>query len=106
MVDGEKVALNPAQYDEYQRLGGAAAQAALRQAIGSADWRAMTDDERNEFVQEAFKDARKGARGELLDRHSELGGRALPLMTGALALPAKRRQQTMSPPPPGYQIDR
>jgi len=84
MVAGERVPLNALQYDDYQRLAGSAAANALRGVVKGPGWAAVTDDQKSEIIRDAFKDARKAARSELLANHPELGAGSLP------------------PPPPGY----
>jgi hypothetical protein len=78
MVAGERVPLDAAQFDEYQRLAGTGASQALHDAIRSPQWQAMTDAQRSEFIRSAFTDARKGARGQLILNHPELSANPYP----------------------------
>jgi hypothetical protein len=71
-VDGQKVPLDPQQYDELVQLSGQPAKKALAQTLSSAEWKAMTDEDRREFVKETLEDFRASARDELLKRHPEL----------------------------------
>lgn len=119
MVAGERVPLDPGQYDEYQRVSGAAAGQALRAAIQSPMWQTMTDDQRRDYVKEAFKDARREGRGALMASNPALGADqsskgkpSLPpgYIAGLLApkaLKGLRGTQAALPPlPPGYALTR
>ena len=114
MVAGERVPLDPGQYDEYQRVSGFAAGQALRAAIQSPMWRMMTDDQRRDYVKDAFKDARHEGRGTLMANHPELSAAGAPALppgyglggAGAVSLPAHRAATALPPLPPGYALAR
>ena len=123
MVAGERVPLTPGQFDEYQRLAGTGASRALHDAIRSPQWQLMTDAQRSEFIRSAFSDARRGARGQLMVDHSEIGGGAsggLPPLPpgssvgGGQSRPASKRDQqspalpasALPPLPRGYVLHR
>jgi DNA-binding response OmpR family regulator len=96
-VNGKRVDLTPQQFDELQQLTGKPARAYLEQHISSAEWKRMNDDERVEFVREAFKEFRATARDTLKQRYPELGGEEKP-KRGNRSEPAN---SNFPPLPPG-----
>ena len=55
----------------------------------ASQWRLMSDAQRSEFIRSVFSEARRGARGQLMVDHPEIGGGA----SGGLP-----------PLPPGYSV--
>ncbi len=120
IVAGERVPLTPEQFDEYQRLAGTGAYQALHGVVGSPQWQAMSDAQRSEFIRSVFSDARRGARGQLMVDHPEIGEGVggLPSLPpgysvgGGQSRPVKASQApvppaAMLPPlPPGYSLAR
>ena len=119
MVNGERVPLNAQQYDEYQRVSGAAAGQALRDAMRSPSWNLLTDAQRSDYIRSAFSDARKQGRGEMMATHPEIGvgvvpkgmpplppgynaGSAAPVALNGLG----RTSAALPPMPPGYALAR
>ena len=102
MVNGERVPLNAQQYDEYQRVSGAAAGQALRDAMRSPQWRTLTDTDKAEAIKGAFKSARHDARDALLASHPELGAGTPPPLPPGYGVPgAGRSMPVQSLPPSG-----
>jgi hypothetical protein len=114
MVNGERVPLDPSQYDEYQRTAGSLASQALRPVVSSPQWKALTDTDKGEAIKDAFKSARHDARDALLANHPELGAGSMPAMPSGYSAPGVGRlTQVPSPPvrgvpplPPGYSMVR
>jgi len=114
MVNGKRVPLDPSQYDDYQRVSGAAAGQALRDAMRSPSWRAMTDDQRSDYIRSAFSDARKQGRGEMMATHPEIGAGVVPKgmpplpsgYNGGSSAPMALRGTGVPPLPPGYTLQK
>ena len=114
MVNGERVPLNPEQYDEYQRTAGSLASQALRPVVSSPQWRTLTDTDKGEVLKDAFKAARHDARDALLANHPELGAGSLPPLPPGYGVPGAGRSMPVPSPlpggvpplPPGYVLAR
>jgi hypothetical protein len=101
LVDGRRVPLTPEQFRDYVQLSGQPAKQYLTEFIKSPEWRAMSDDERREEVQDVLKEFRATAREELKQRHPELAGRpeeVPPPPTGAEPI------EGLPPPPTGFEV--
>ena len=101
MIDGERVPLNPKQYDEYQRTAGSLASQALRPVVSSPQWRTLTDTDKGEAIKDAFKSARHDARDALLANHPELGAGSMPPLPPGYGVPGAGRSMPVPSPLPG-----
>lgn len=103
-VDGNRVDLNPQQFDELVQLSGQPAKSYLDGFVRSRDWQLMSYDERAEFIKEKMKDFRADGTEALKQRYPELVGvgttrgskGALPPLP-----PGFQLQATRKPKPPG-----
>jgi hypothetical protein len=74
----------------------------------SADWKAMGDEDRRQFVKDTLEDFRSTARGELLERHPEIAKAAgsPPDLMGALQIAQRKAPPRLPPLPAGFQLRR
>lgn len=97
-VGGVDRKLTPEQYAYYVQLAGKPAKAHLEEYIGTADWKALTDDERRDYLADTLKETRAEARGQLLTMFPALAAEPdLPPIPAGYQLP---------PIPPGFQLAR
>jgi hypothetical protein len=90
--------LTPEQYSYYVQLTGKPAKAHLEEYIRSPEWKALTDDERRDYLADTFKEFRSEARGQLLEMFPDLGAKdKLPPLPPGYQLP---------PMPPGFELAR
>lgn len=61
----DKRELTPHEYDRYSEVAGKGSHAALTELVGSADWRAMDDDEKVKAARKVVGAARRDARAQL-----------------------------------------
>lgn len=101
MVQGKRVPLTAQQYDDLVQMTGHAAKAYLDGYIRSKEWRAMTDDERRDSVQDAFKEFRATARDELRQRYPSLAINSPP-SPQTKPVGGHRRGGPLPPPPSGF----
>lgn len=65
-ADGKRIEWTPAQYDRLQQLTGERAKVDLDALIRAGDWRSMSQETRQDEVDDLMKAARKAAKEEVL----------------------------------------
>ena len=95
-VDGVDRDLTPEQYSYYVQLAGKPARAHLEAYVGTAEWKALTDDERRDYLADTLKETRADARDQLLDMFPEL--------TAEPVLPPRPTGFRVPPVPVGFEL--
>lgn len=97
-VGGVDRPLTPEQYAMYVQLAGKPAKAHLEEYVGTPEWKALSDDERRDYLADTLKETRADAREQLIGMFPELSAAAdLPPMPPGYQLP---------PLPSGFQLAR
>lgn len=93
-IAGEKMSAE--NYDRYQEVTGELARKWVGELIASPTYRELARDDQAEEIGKTMKDARRIARGVVLD------GEPLP---DARPVKAKRSRKAIPPPPPGFEVE-
>jgi hypothetical protein len=85
------VRLDAEQWSQYQEIAGTLGYSGVNALITGTEWGDMSQEDRQDAVSDIMKDARKEARGIVLDG-------------GAKAVPPPPPGYEMPPPPPGFSV--